>query len=113
MNGEHELAAQLAAMRQLHRVVGELNTTRDIGALALVVADGVVGTLGFQIAAVAVVRPDGDLEVAAAAGPPHVTSLVGQVGDRAIWDAMLANGDAWGPLRFVKYQIWPDDIPGG
>jgi diguanylate cyclase (GGDEF)-like protein/PAS domain S-box-containing protein len=113
MNSEHQLAAQLAAMRQLHRVVGELNTTRDLGALLRVVTDSVVGNLGFEIAAVVVVRPDRHLEVAAVAGPTHATSLIGQIGDRATWDAMLANGDVWGPLRFVKYQIWPDDIPGG
>jgi diguanylate cyclase (GGDEF)-like protein/PAS domain S-box-containing protein len=99
-------------MHQLHRVVGELTAARDPGATLRAVADGVVSSLGYEIAAVTVIRPDGDIEVAAVAGPPNAASLIGRVGDRATWDAMLANGDVWGPLRFVKYQIWPDDIAG-
>jgi diguanylate cyclase (GGDEF)-like protein/PAS domain S-box-containing protein len=115
VDGAHQLAAQLSAMRQFHKVVGEFNAARDLGATLRAVANGVVPSLGFEIAAVTVVRPDGDIEVAAVAGPPNATSLTGEVGDRATWDAMIANGDVWGPLRFVKYQVWPDglcDAPG-
>jgi len=112
LSADCDLAAQLAAMWQLHKVVSKLNAARDLEATLHAVAEGVVSSLGYEIAAVTVVRADNDIEVAAVAGLPDAASPVGQVSDRATWDALLAI-DAWGPLRFVKYQIWPDNILGG
>lgn len=61
--------------------------------------------LGFGVAVVNLVRPDGPLEVVAAAGSDEVRSaLLGQVGNRADWDAALAAAQDWGALRYVSHE---------
>jgi uncharacterized protein YigA (DUF484 family) len=68
METESEPYVRLASLRQLHLVVAQLSTARSLADTLQTVADGVVEGLGFEIAAVNLVRPEGDLVVAAVAG---------------------------------------------
>ncbi len=116
MDTESEPYVRLATLRQLHQVVADLNTARSLADTLQAVADGVVGGLGYELAAVNLVRPDGDLVVAAVAGSAGAEALMaGRVGSRAAWERRLAMGHRWGTLRFIPHdEGWMldgDDIP--
>lgn len=116
METESEPYVRLASLRELHRVVAELNTARSLADTLQTVADGVVSGLGFEIAAVHLVQPDGDLVVAAIAGSAGAEAMLsGRVGSRASWERRLAMGETWGDLCFIPYtEGWvldEDDIP--
>ncbi|MET9292037.1 diguanylate cyclase CdgB [Streptomyces sp. NPDC003077] len=116
METESEPYVRLATLRQLHQVVADLNTQRSLADTLQAVADGVVNGLGYELAAVNLVRPDGDLVVAAVAGSAGAEALMaGRVGSRASWDRRLAMGERWGDLHFIPYsEGWVldgDDVP--
>ncbi|MFF9865381.1 MULTISPECIES: diguanylate cyclase CdgB [unclassified Streptomyces] len=116
METESEPYVRLATLRQLHQVVANLNTARSLADTLQTVADGVVQGLGYELACVNLVRPDGDLVVAAFAGSPAAEALItGRVGSRASWERRLSMGEAWGDLRFIPHtEGWvliEDDVP--
>ncbi|MEU1018867.1 diguanylate cyclase CdgB [Streptomyces sp. NPDC005900] len=116
METESEPYVRLATLRQLHQVVAELNTARSLADTLQTVADGVVNGLGYELACVNLVRPDGDLVVAAFAGNSSAEALItGRVGSRDAWERRLAMGEAWGALRFIPHtEGWildDDDVP--
>ncbi|MFE3109730.1 PAS domain S-box protein [Kitasatospora indigofera] len=107
--GSSEPYVRLATLRTLHRVVADLNAARSLaGTLQAVVEGGVYG-LGFDSATVSLVRPDGDLVVAAVweleentmGGP---SAMLGQVGSRESWDRLFGFSDHWGTLRFLPHE---------
>ncbi|MEV4559607.1 diguanylate cyclase [Kitasatospora sp. NPDC049285] len=109
MEAESEPYVRLATLRTLHRVVADLNAARSLAGTLQAVVEGAVHGLGFDAAAVSLVRPDGDLVVAAvweieesAFGGPAV--LLGQVGSRESWERMLQVADHWGTLRFIPHD---------
>ncbi|MFE3651232.1 diguanylate cyclase CdgB [Streptomyces sp. NPDC057579] len=116
METESEPYVRLATLRQLHRVVAELNTARSLADTLQSVADGAIVGLGFELAAVNLVRQDGDLVVAAVAGSAGAEALMaGRVGSRASWERRLSMGEHWGELCFIPYtEGWvldDDDVP--
>ncbi|OIJ84876.1 diguanylate cyclase CdgB [Streptomyces colonosanans] len=116
MEAESEPYVRLATLRQLHQVMADMNTARSLADTLQTVADGVVGGLGYELAAVNLVRSDGDLVVAAFAGDPAAEALItGRVGSRASWERRLNMGEAWGDLRFIPHtEGWvldEDDVP--
>jgi diguanylate cyclase (GGDEF)-like protein/PAS domain S-box-containing protein len=116
MEAESEPYVRLTTLRQLHKVVAELNTARSLADTLQTVADGVTSGLGFELAAVNLVRPDGDLVVAAVAGSAGAEALMaGRVGSRDSWERRLSMGERWGTLCFVPYtEGWvldDDDVP--
>ncbi|MGP3951744.1 diguanylate cyclase CdgB [Streptomyces sp. 7N604] len=116
METESEPYVRLATLRQLHHVVADLNTARSLADTLQTVADGVINGLGYELAAVNLVRPDGDLVVAAVAGSAGAEALMaGRVGSRTAWDRWLSMGEHWGALRFIPHtEGWvldDDDIP--
>ncbi|MFF4340300.1 diguanylate cyclase domain-containing protein [Kitasatospora sp. NPDC001540] len=109
MEAESEPYVRLATLRTLHRVVADLNAARSLAGTLQAVVEGAVHGLGFDAAAVSLVRPDGDLVVAAVweieestFGGPAV--LLGQVGSRESWERMLQVADHWGTLRFLPHD---------
>ncbi|GAA1238116.1 hypothetical protein GCM10009665_30340 [Kitasatospora nipponensis] len=109
MEAESEPYVRLATLRTLHRVVADLNAARSLAGTLQAVVEGSVHGLGFDAAAVSLVRPDGDLVVAAVweyedreFGGPAV--LLGQVGSRESWDRLLSVSDHWGTLRFLPHD---------
>ncbi|MEU9502389.1 diguanylate cyclase CdgB [Streptomyces sp. NPDC048196] len=116
METESEPYVRLATLRQLHQVVAELNTARSLADTLQTVADGAVNGLGYELSAVNLVRPDGDLVVAAVAGSAGAEALMaGRVGSRSSWDRRLSMGERWGDLCFIPYtEGWvldDDDVP--
>ncbi|MCX0245176.1 MULTISPECIES: diguanylate cyclase CdgB [Streptomyces] len=116
MDAESEPYVRLATMRQLHQAVADLNTARSLADTLQTVADGIVANLGYELACVNLVRPDGDLVVAALAGNHAAEALItGRVGSRASWERRLLMGEAWGGLRFIPHTegwvLLDDDVP--
>lgn len=116
MDTESEPYVRLSTLRRLHKAVADLNTARSLADTLQAVADGVVRGLGYELAAVNLVRPDGDLVVAAFAGSPAGEALLaGRVGSRTSWDRRLSMGERWGTLRFIPHtEGWvliDDDVP--
>ncbi|MEV8545132.1 diguanylate cyclase CdgB [Streptomyces sp. NPDC051572] len=116
METESEPYVRLATLRQLHTVMADMNTARSLADTLQTVADGVVNGLGYELACVNLVRPDGDLVVAAFAGNSAAESLItGRVGSRSSWERRLGMGESWGDLRFIPHtEGWvldEDDVP--
>ncbi|MGW0939648.1 diguanylate cyclase CdgB [Streptomyces sp. NPDC002666] len=116
MEAESEPYVRLATMRQLHQAVADLNTARSLADTLQTVADGIVAGLGYELACVNLVRPDGDLVVAAFAGNSAAEALItGRVGSRTSWERRLAMGEIWDELRFIPHTdgwvLLDDDVP--
>jgi len=116
METESEPYVRLATLRQLHQVMADMNTARSLADTLQTVADGVVTGLGYELACVNLVRPDGDLVVAAFAGNPAAEALItGRVGSRESWERRLSMGETWGDLVFIPHtEGWildDDDVP--
>ncbi|MFI1965824.1 diguanylate cyclase CdgB [Streptomyces pathocidini] len=116
METESEPLVRLATLKQLHSVIADLNTASSLADTLQTVADGVVNGLGYGLSAVNLVRPDGDLVVAAVAGSAGAEALLaGRIGSRAAWERWLSMGEHWGELRFIPHtEGWvldDDDIP--
>ncbi|MET9320348.1 diguanylate cyclase CdgB [Streptomyces sp. NPDC003038] len=116
METESEPYVRLATLRQLHQVVAELNTARSLADTLQTVVDGIVVGLGYELACVNLVRPDGDLVVAAFAGDPAAEALItGRVGSRPSWERRLTMGENWDGLRFIPHTegwvLMEDDVP--
>ncbi|MCX5141843.1 MULTISPECIES: diguanylate cyclase CdgB [unclassified Streptomyces] len=116
MEAESEPYVRLATMRQLHQAVADLNTARSLADTLQTVADGIVAGLGYELACVNLVRPDGDLVVAAFAGNSAAEALItGRVGSRESWERRLGMGEIWDELRFIPHTdgwvLLDDDVP--
>lgn len=116
METESEPYVRLASLRQLHQVMGDMNTARSLADTLQAVADGVVSALGYELACVNLVRPDGDLVVAAFSGNQAAEALItGRVGSRESWERRLSMGENWGDLVFIPHtEGWvldDDDVP--
>jgi diguanylate cyclase (GGDEF)-like protein/PAS domain S-box-containing protein len=101
---------------RLQAVVAQLYRARSLNGTLQAVADGVVKGLDFELAAVNLVKPDGDLVVAAVAGSAAIRkAIAGRTGSRASWERRLTMGERWGDLRFIPYtEAWvlmEDDVP--
>lgn len=119
MSGEQPVG--LAALRDLQVLIARLNESNDLPQTLQSVVDGVVDGLGFGVAVVNLVRDDARLEVVAAAGSDQArAALLGRVGQRSDWDAVLAAAQSWGALRYLahsasqrieKLPAWVPDVP--
>ncbi|MFJ6656893.1 diguanylate cyclase CdgB [Streptomyces sp. NPDC091377] len=100
----------------MRAAVQNLHLARSLADTLQTVADGVVTGLGYELACVNLVRPDGDLVVAAFAGDADDEALItGRVGSRASWERRLHMGEAWGELVFIPHTegrvLDDDDVP--
>ncbi|MET8693232.1 diguanylate cyclase CdgB [Streptomyces bauhiniae] len=116
METDQEPYVPLTSLRQLHQVMAEMNTARSQADTLQIVADGAVGALGYEMACVNLVRPDGDLVVAAVSGNSAAEALItGRTGSRESWDRRLGMGELWGDLVFIPHtEGWvldDDDVP--
>jgi diguanylate cyclase (GGDEF)-like protein len=77
----------------------------DLVTMLDLLAETIVSTLGFGVAVVNIVRPDGSLEVASVAGDEKARALLlGTVDTAEIWDDLLAASEPWGRLRFADHR---------
>ncbi|OIV37091.1 sensor domain-containing diguanylate cyclase [Mangrovactinospora gilvigrisea] len=92
-------------MRALHGAVANLNVHRPLPDTLQAVAEGVVAGTDYQLAACHLVRPGGDLMVAAVAGTEDLRdSYLGTSAPRAAWEQMLAGAERLGSLRFIPQE---------
>jgi len=96
--------------------MADMNTARSLADTLQTVANGVVTALGYELACVNLVRPDGDLVVAAFSGNQAAEALItGRVGSRESWERRLSMGETWGDLVFIPHtEGWildDDDVP--
>ncbi|MFE5601130.1 diguanylate cyclase CdgB [Streptomyces coelicoflavus] len=116
METDSEPYVRLASLRQLHQAMADMNKARSLADTLQAVADGVVQALGYELACVNLVGPDGDLVVAAFAGNQAAEALItGRSGSRESWDRRLNMGEQWGDLIFIPHtEGWvldDDDVP--
>ncbi|MEU6522438.1 diguanylate cyclase CdgB [Streptomyces sp. NPDC046924] len=116
METDSEPYVRLASLRQLHQAMAAMNSARSLADTLQTVADGVVDALGYELACVNLVRPDGDLVVAAFSGNAAAEALIiGRAGSRESWERRLSMGEAWGDLIFIPHtEGWvldDDDVP--
>jgi diguanylate cyclase (GGDEF)-like protein len=77
----------------------------DLVTLLDLLAQTIVSTLGFGVAAVNITQPDGSLLVASVAGDEDARStLLGTVDSAEVWDDLLAASEPWGRLRFADHR---------
>lgn len=100
----------------LDQLIQQLSPAQSLADTLQTVTVGVVAGLGYELAALNLVRPDGDLVVAAFVGNESAEALItGRVGSRASWDRRLSMGEAWGDLRFIPHAegrvLDDDDVP--
>ena len=118
METESEPYVRLTTLRSLHRIVADLNAARSLAGTLQAVVEGAVSGLGYEAAAVNLVRPDGELVVAAvwevgATGESDeaIGGLLGQLGSRESWDRLLNVGESWGSLVFVPHErAWASSV---
>jgi PAS domain S-box-containing protein len=114
---ESEPYVRLATLRSLlDQLIQQVAPAQSLADTLQTVIDGIVAGLGYELAALNLVRPDGDLVVAALAGNQAAEALItGRVGSRASWKRRLSMGESWGTLRFIPYtEGWVldnDDVP--
>lgn len=89
-------------------VARRVGASLDLAQTLEQITSAVVELLGFEVAVLNLVSPEGDLEVVAVAGPAQ--ALLGCRDTRANWDTILGLGERRGGLRFVDHTAtgWPD-----
>jgi PAS domain S-box-containing protein/diguanylate cyclase (GGDEF)-like protein len=68
------------------------------------IAEAVVGVLGFGAAAINVATPEGDLRTEAVRGPAGIEQLLGSRRPLSFWQQLLAEAEPWGALRFYSHE---------
>ncbi len=99
---------EVAALRDLHRVVMLVNSEESLADVLQTAAEGVVEALHFRGAAVNLLTARGDYEVVTVVGPGR-DLLLGTRGTKAEWEAELSVADHWGELRFVPKGRFRND----
>ena len=126
MTGAREREASLA---HLHGVLAGLRSELDLGRTLEAVCQGVVDGLGFGVAVVNLVNPDGDYDVVAVAGSEQArAALLGQRGSAQDWALAFAacervggllldyhrpDGPGADPVVSTRVPTWVPDLPTG
>jgi diguanylate cyclase (GGDEF)-like protein/PAS domain S-box-containing protein len=103
-------SVDLAALRRLHDHIAKLNRCRSLAETLQAVVEGVVDVVGFEVAAINHVLPDGSFQTRAVAG--NATACEQLLNERLpedAFDAEFVLAEHWGTLRFVPHER----LPGG
>jgi diguanylate cyclase (GGDEF)-like protein/PAS domain S-box-containing protein len=103
----------LAALRNVQRLIVRLNAEANLAATLRAVVDGVVEGLGFGVAVVSLVHDDRTVEVVTVAGPQDVSdTLLGKRNPLEKWERAFERSHPWGALRFEPHDLADlDDLP--
>jgi diguanylate cyclase (GGDEF)-like protein/PAS domain S-box-containing protein len=100
----------IGAATLLSDVSRRIGASLDLQETLDAIASAVVETLGFGVAVLNLVAPDGDLDVVAAAGDPQACgAMLGRRQRRSSWEALMAAAQQWGPLRFLDGRVTPPE----
>ncbi len=84
--------------------------SEDLTGMLDLLAETIVAALGFGIAVVNIVRPDGMLEVVSVEGDQEARAiLLGTVGSVETWERQLLVSEPWGRLRFADHANAAND----
>ena len=103
----------VGSLRRLHALVRSINEGLDLDRTLAAVCLGLVEGLGFGVAVINLVMPNGDLQVVACEGDDDASAaLLGQSAPRAMWEAWMAQCDEVGSL-LVDYGHagWDEEVP--
>lgn len=99
-----------ASAGDLYRVITDIHAQRDLVGTMQAVVDAVVNAVGFGVAAVSIIRPNGQFRTIAVAGSDQAgQQLLGQERPVSTYEAEFAVADSWGRLRFVPADRAPAD----
>jgi diguanylate cyclase (GGDEF)-like protein/PAS domain S-box-containing protein len=98
-----EAAIQRSRVEQLLGVTREIVTGSDLPVVLAAIARGIRTVIEFEAVAVGLTTPEGDLEVVVVEGPDELKQqMLGRVGPRAEWDALMAACEPRGRLLFLQ-----------
>ena len=105
---------EVLALSRLTELMNRVSAQDDLSILFDMVVDGAADVVGFKVAAISVVVPSGDIEVAAVAGDDDArVELLGRRTPRPVLEAEFAVAERWGSLRFVPAGELPDGSAEG
>lgn len=105
---------EIAALRSIGVIMSQAATAADDRMLFDRIVESAAEVAAFQVAALSLVRPDGDLEAVAVGGDARAREAVlGRVTPRHVVDAEFAAAEQWGALRFVPHDRLPGSSPEG
>jgi diguanylate cyclase (GGDEF)-like protein/PAS domain S-box-containing protein len=95
-----------SAFRALHGLVAQVTAAHTLEQTLMAVVDGVVAGVGFDVAALNTLGPDGRFHAVAVAGPDEARdALLGQSYEREVFEKEFAAADIWGTtLHFVPHD---------
>ncbi len=101
---------EASALLNLHHLITKVHAVQDLAEVLNAIAEGVVETLGFQVAVIDRIDPFGHMEAVAVAGSPQVRrALMGRrTPAKGFFDEMDAS-ERWGLLRFMPHDRLPPD----
>jgi signal transduction histidine kinase len=105
---------EIAALRSIGSIMSQAATAADDRMLFDRIVESAAEVAAFQVAALSLVRPDGDLEAVAVGGDSRArAAVVGRVTPRHVVDSEFAAAEQWGALRFVPHDRLPGSSPVG
>ena len=108
---EREYDVPLTALRSLYRALGRVGRAQTLRETLQAVVEGVVEGVGFEVAALSILRSDGMFETLAVAGPEDArAALLGRVQPSDAYDREFSFAEQWGALRFVPHDRVPPEI---
>ncbi|MFG2040910.1 diguanylate cyclase domain-containing protein [Dactylosporangium sp. NPDC048998] len=117
---EPDRDAAMAAIRSVYRITGRINTGVTLAETLQLIVDAVVDGVGFGVAVVNYLHPEGVYEAVALAGSDEAReTLLGVRYPAEDLDGYLERAERWGQLRFLPHarfsdhiQSWvPDEVP--
>lgn len=100
--------AEVQALRRLSELMNRASGQESLRDLLDLIVEGAADVVGFRVAAISLLQPDGDLEVVAVAGDPSAREeLMGRRTPRSNLDAEFEVAEQWGTLRFVPAERLP------
>ncbi|MEV6923218.1 PAS domain S-box protein [Dactylosporangium sp. NPDC051485] len=118
---ESDRDTAMAAIRAVHRITGRINTGVTLAETLQLIVDAVVDGVGFGVAVVNYLHPDGVYEAVALAGSDEArATLLGARYPAAELDSYLERAEWWGQLRYLPHERYsdqihswiPDEVPG-
>lgn len=107
-------SAEVQALRRLSQLMNEASGLESLQALLDLVVEGAADVVGFQVAAISLVRSNGDLEIVAVGGHPDATAqLIGRRTPRESLNQEFAVAERWGSLRFIPAANLPTNARPG
>lgn len=100
---------ELSHLRRLHDLIGRVNGSGTLQQTLQAVVDGIVEVVGFRVAAINYLHPEGTFEVVVVSGDADAErALLGHRLPADTFDAELAVAEQWGGLFFIPHDRAPE-----